>query len=459
MNESSTPTLSADAGTGTASPQPAEVSSRGERVGMSASRLLTWGTKGGLAVVDQALFAGAQFLLSILLARWLAPAEYGAFAVAYSVFSLAAAFYVAVLLEPMVIFGSGRYLKNRKSYLGILLRGHWVLTVPAGLLVLACAFVLGRLYSTSVEHALFALGIALPLMLLMWLTRRSFYIELQPGWAAATGVVYFGGLLLLVIWLRSAGLLTPAMAIFAMGIAAVATSALQLARLRPHWSLARQQISVVAVTREHWQYGRWALASAAAIWMPLNLYYFVVPIWTGLKTAGELKAIMNLANPVLNSFIAFSLLIIPLLVRHRDQGGIGRVRRTVKSITVLFLLGSSLYLAVLWLFGARVIGLLYGGRYVELVGWPILLVGLIPVMASLTISTGSALRALERPDWLFWCYIASSGMTLAVGLPLASAYGLIGALLGLLLSYVVTAAAMCFFLWSRKTESLPGKEK
>jgi len=49
-------------------------------------KVLHWTGKGGLAVVDQALFAGSNFLLSILLARWLTPAEYGAFAVADAVF-------------------------------------------------------------------------------------------------------------------------------------------------------------------------------------------------------------------------------------------------------------------------------------------------------------------------------------------------------------------------------------
>ena len=49
-------------------------------------RWLPWLTKGCLAVADQGVFAVSNFLLNILLARWLAPADYGAFALAYSVF-------------------------------------------------------------------------------------------------------------------------------------------------------------------------------------------------------------------------------------------------------------------------------------------------------------------------------------------------------------------------------------
>ena len=43
---------------------------------------LSWLKKGSLAVLDQGLFSGANFVVNILLARWLTPEEYGAFAVA-----------------------------------------------------------------------------------------------------------------------------------------------------------------------------------------------------------------------------------------------------------------------------------------------------------------------------------------------------------------------------------------
>lgn len=419
--------------------------------------MFSWATKGGLAVLDQALFAGAHFVINILLARWLPPAEYGAFAVAYSVFLLIAAFYGALLLEPMMIFGSGRYSKNRGSYLGILLRGHLALTLPATLLLFGIAVAAGRWYSPSVGRAMTALAVALPLMLLMWVTRRAFYIELRPGWAVAGGAVYFVVLVTVAWWAQRAGVLTPVTAIVLMGIAGLLTGALQLVRLRPRWnsnSSSSDELHPRQVALDHWQYGRWALASVVAGWLPLNIYYFALPAWSGLGDAGALKALMNLANPVLHSLAAFGMLLIPLLVRHRDQGGIRRVRRAVGRVVALSLLGSLAYLALLWSFGAEILRLLYGGKYVEYSSAPILLVGLLPVLASLTMALGVALRALERPDRLFWCYLASGGMALVAGVPLAAVYGLIGALLGVLLSYGAGAVTMFVFLRRCSAEEL-----
>lgn len=421
-----------------------EVSSTG-RLAPRLTWLLAWGTRGSLALTDQALFAGAQFALNIVLARWLVPAGYGAFAVAYSVYLLTSAVHSALLVEPMIVFGSGRYLEKRRSYLGIVLRGHWLLTAPAGLILFGVGLLVGRLYSQSVGHALCALGLALPLTLLADLTRRAFYIQMRPGRAAAGGAVYFCTLVALVWWLRAESVLTPAAAILAMGVAALLTAGLQLVWLHSQWSRKSGKMSAIGVASEHWGYGRWVLAAAVPSWTLLNLYYLVLPVWFGLKAAGALKAIMNLTMPATQSLIAFSVLMIPLFVRHLDGGGTRLVRQTVRRVTGICVAGAAVYLVVLWLFRVRIINLLYGGKYLEYAGLPVLLVGLVPLVIACTVTFGVALRAFERPDRLFWANVAASVLAVSFGLWLVATWGVLGAAAGYLASYGVFAGALWFF--------------
>lgn len=418
---------------------------RGGRLGRRMAWLVGWGAKGGLAVTDQALFAGAQFVLNILLARWLAPAEYGAFAVAYSVFLLASGVHNAFVLEPMIVFGSGKHFGNRRSYLGIVLRGHWLLTVPIGLVLFGAAFLLRGLYSQPVEHALYALSLVLPLLLLAWLTRRAFYIELRPGRAAAGSAVYFCSLLALVLALHATGKLTPAGAVVAMGLAALLTAGLQLAWLHPQWKHAAQESSPRSIAREHWTYGRWVLATVLPSWTLLNLYYLVLPAWFGLGAAGALKALMNLAMPARHSLIAVGALVTPLLIQHRGRGGVSVMRRTVRRVAVLFLGGAAVYFVVLWLFRVQLIRLLYGGKYLEYSGLPVLLVGLVPLATACVVIFGSALRAYVRPDRIFWGNLAGSFLTVSVGLWLVASWGLAGAISGYLISLAAQVAMLWFF--------------
>jgi O-antigen/teichoic acid export membrane protein len=406
---------------------------------------LAWGAKGTLAILDQALFAGAQFVLNILLARWLAPAEYGAFAVAYSIFLLVSAVHSALLIEPMLIFGSGRYVEMRRSYLAIVLRGHWLLTIFASVVLLGAGLLVGRLSSQPVGHALCALSVALPFVLLAWLTRRAFYVELQPGRAAAGGALFFCSLVAFACGLRAVNLLTPATAILAMGVAASLAASLHLVWLRSQWFGDREKLAPRDVGLEHWNYGRWVLAAVFPSWTLLNLYYLVLPIWFGLKEAGALKAIMNLVLPPIHALIAFSVLTIPLLVRHRDQGRSRLVRQTVRRLTGIFTVGAVLYFALMVFFRIPIIRILYGGEYSDYSGLPVLLVGLVPVLMAFSVAAGGALRSFERPDLMFWANVAASLVALTFGLWLAADLGIVGAAGGYLAAYAAYAGALWFF--------------
>ena len=83
----------------------------------SRQRLLRWSSRGFWAILDQALFALSNLLVNVLLARWLPPAEYGAFVTAYTVLLLVSVAHSAFLAEPMLVFGSDKYAASFSHYL------------------------------------------------------------------------------------------------------------------------------------------------------------------------------------------------------------------------------------------------------------------------------------------------------------------------------------------------------
>ena len=56
-------------------------------------------------MLDQGLISGSNFVIGVLLARWLLPAQYGAYALAFSVFLLVSFLHQALLTEPQRVFG------------------------------------------------------------------------------------------------------------------------------------------------------------------------------------------------------------------------------------------------------------------------------------------------------------------------------------------------------------------
>jgi O-antigen/teichoic acid export membrane protein len=418
--------------------------SRRERFRVSLKGWMPWVGKGSLAVLDQGLFAGSNFLLNVLLARWLTPSEYGAFAVAFSVFLLLGVFHTAILTEPMLVFGPGKHRERFPEYLGTLLRGHFAMMLPGAALLAATAFLLGWLYSPAVERTFLALAIAGPFILLLWLLRRAFYVRLNPSWAAVGGGVYFLLLLASTLTLHTAGRLTPATGFLAMAAASLSTCMLLLVPLRP--SLAMESSAIRNVAADHWRYGKWVAAAAGPAWISDNIYFLVLPAWVGLAETGALKALMNLAMPALQTIAALGTLLLPILVRDCDRGDPRAMNRNIKVSLAVFLLGSACYLAVLWGFRLQIFHFLYGGKYAGYASWPLLWVGLLPIAYSLPVVMGGALRALEQPNLVFWSYIGSVVVALALGVPLAFSLGVRGAVLGLVASYLLMGELMLFFL-------------
>ena len=160
---------------------------------------------GGLAVLGQGLFAGSNFLVNVLLARWLTPEQYGGFALAYAGFLLFLMLYAACVYEPLIVFGSGRYAGRFREYFGLLARGNVIVLAAFTFLMVASSFLFSRFFPSGVERDFAALSLAAPFVLVSWLGRGGFYARMKPGAAAWGGSIYFFTVLLAVVALRMDG--------------------------------------------------------------------------------------------------------------------------------------------------------------------------------------------------------------------------------------------------------------
>jgi O-antigen/teichoic acid export membrane protein len=404
--------------------------------------------KAGSAVGGQGLFSGAHFLVNVLLARWLPGEEYGVFALAYACFLLFSMMYSACIYEPVIVFGSGKYAAKFHGYLQRVMKGNLVISVLLSVTMLAAAVVLGRLYSPAVEHAFAALALAGPIVLTTWLGRGGFYARLRLGTVAVAGALYFSTMMAGLAVLRNFDRLSPVTAFLAMGAAAVVANVFLFLRHGLSSSELHGGPTMSSVVNDHWRYGRWAMASAAVAWLPENIYYLVLPVRSGLEAAAGLRALINLINPVTHTLTALAAVLIPTLVRRLNAGGISRLRRTVKRLSLIVIPAPFVYCALLWLCRTTLFRFLYKGNYYGYSSWPLILAGLVPVTATIAMILGAGLRAIERPDLIFWSFVASGLVAILVGVPLATKWGVLGATGGMVASGWVLVAAMAWWTHS-----------
>jgi O-antigen/teichoic acid export membrane protein len=392
--------------------------------------LTLWLKRGFWAILDQGLYSVSNFIPALLLARWLTPEDYGAFSVAFSVYALFMATHNAVITEPMLVFGSGKYRDNFSQYVGVLLYAHAGLTLLASFLLLLAALFFS-IFSDALYPALLGLAIAIPFILLSWLMRRACYVRSEPQISASGGAIYMILMLTGIYALYQMERLSAASAFEVMGLSSVAVSFWLAVRLRLDPRAIKSSKLVREMFIDHRNFGGWGLGIKAFTWMPGNIFYLLLPLWGGLAAGASLRALMNLIMPMLQTITALSVLLLPTLVRVREQAKFSSATNMALS---LFICGSAVYWVLLGVFHYPLVSWLYGGRYVEHADllW---LLGLVPLLVAIGSILGAALRALERPDQVFWVQVSSTVVMLTVVLGLMFSWGVPGAVIGLLASY------------------------
>jgi O-antigen/teichoic acid export membrane protein len=422
--------------------------------GSGSRKLGRWVTKGGFAIVDQGLISGSNFLIGILLARWLIPAEYGAFSFAFSVFLLLSYVYQSLLSEPQAVFSGSAYRQCLRGYLKALLSIQLVVTVFGVVLLggsAAVVYAMGK--ADGLPGALAGVALASPCILFFWLLRRSFYMNLAPARAAVGALIYFvlvtGGLF--VVYKKA--LISPFSAYLLMAIGALGTGLFLLSQVKKALPPDTCEPPTAAQAwHKHWEYGRWALAVSVVTWIPYYMYYPLVTAFSGLARAGQLRALMNLSLPMEQSYTALSILFLPYAARVCREKGVSSSGPLVRRITLLFVAGAVAYWAVLIPFKGLAFHILYGGKYMEVV--PLLpYVALGSTLWSAAFGPAILLRAIESPDSIFYARIVASVLSLVIGVPATWAFGLWGVVWSVIVANIA-AFVISMYILQRKSNAV-----
>lgn len=413
----------------------------------SASR---WLGKGVWALTDQTLFAVSNFGLNILLARWLSSVEYAAWSLAFSAFLLVGALHTALFVEPMLVFAPSRYKDRLITYVGVLIQGHWSVMVPVSGIFLTLGIGTAYAGQAVVGRTILAFALAGPCILFQWLMRRACYTQLRPDLAASAGIIYMSIICAGAYTLFRTNTLSILPATGLLGLASLISGTWLVWRLGVIGSaLTKSELSRAALAN-HWTYGRWAVATNAMSWVPGNVAYLVLPFSGGLESVAALRAVMNVLLPVQHIIGAVSGLLIPLFAGSRTSI---HFRWLVVSVLVCFGTATVTAWIGMGLFGEWLIAALYHGRYVEHAHllWYL---GFIPVATGLQAVLGAALRALERPDKVFWAYLLSAVGAMTFGVAMVLGWGITGAVCSFIFSAALSIGAMTWQLSSARTNGI-----
>jgi len=170
----------------------------------------------------------------------------------------------------------------------------------------------------------------------------------------------------------------------------------------------------------------------------------------GLSAAGVLRAMQLPSLAMTQIVIATTLVLLPSISAELGRGNLDRLRQKAV-LASLALAGLGIVFAVgLFLLAGPLEHLLFGGRYAS-TAWLIPVLGLAPVFTGFSSGLSLALRTLRKSEFELLAYAVSSIAAIGLAVVLMPRLGLLGAVVSIVGSTAVLAAAVfgCFLKWGR----------
>jgi O-antigen/teichoic acid export membrane protein len=268
---------------------------------ISIVRRLGWG------LMDQAVSSLTNVAVSLLLVRELAPAQFGAYGLAYITYGFALSASRGISTEPLMVRFSGTKLAVWRRAVAGCTATALITGLIAGVLALAAAAVLHG----TISAAFTALGLTFPGLMLQDSWRYSFFALGRGSQALLNDLIWGATMVPGLIFLREIRHTTVFWVVFVWGATAgIAALAGPLqAKVIPN---LMEGLSWIA---RHRDIGFRFLAEGTVSNAGGQLRGYGVGLFLGLAAVGYIQAVGTLIGPMTIMFQAMSLVLIPEAAR------------------------------------------------------------------------------------------------------------------------------------------------
>lgn len=392
----------------------------------------------GWVLADQAVFSGSSFVTTLLLARLLTPAFFGAFAAVVLFVYLAISLLNALVIQPLQV--NLARIKDPSSYLAF---SFWLQ------LVLSLLLAAGLWVFTQVFPAVAAEYLQLLPEIMVFGTGFIFQDYFRKLWLAQARVRQTLAIDVLTAFLQLGclsyllfkGATSLAAALACLGWAYLPSVAYGLWLIRPKI----QKISGSRVyLLTHYQQGKWLLLTALVQWWSGNLFVVASGLFLGMQALGAFRLVQSLfgvLNVLLQTFENYALPQTARLLNHSSLLARNYLRHI--SIRSALLFGS--LLLFIFLLADHII-VLAGGAVYAPYAYVVQGMAILYLFIFFGYPIRLAIRALVLNHYFFLGYLLSLLFSLLSYQYLLEQFQLLGAIGGLLGSQLILLAFWQFVL-------------
>jgi O-antigen/teichoic acid export membrane protein len=396
--------------------------------------------KGYVTLLDQSVVSFVNFLTSLLLARFLAPAEYGIWVLAYSVLIFAYGLQYALIISPMMVLGAtvkGNKAKNYFTATGVM---QAIFGIAVIIILLITSGILHMLHKKPETTYIFlAMSITSFSFLGQEFFRRALFTQLRAKDALKNDILCNGLQITGIIALFYLGILNAVNTFWI--IALTASLAIIYGYYQCHNLLKLHLVSWSKTIKENWDFGKWLLGSTLTTWTSGQAYIFIAAFMLGPVAPAVLKACQNIYGPTHVLLRGLDNILPSMASKKYGELGVKPLNSFLKKVLVILAIIMGIY-GLLASFAANfLLKLLYKDQYSGY-GHIVILFALMYLFSALMRIPGVGVQAIKKPKVIFYAYLTSTAITITISIPLIKYFNIIGAAIGILISSIIVNVIM-----------------
>jgi O-antigen/teichoic acid export membrane protein len=182
---------------------------------------------------------------------------------------------------------------------------------------------------------------------------------------------------------------------------------------------------------ENWKLGKWIVGSNFAFMFSSQIFPWLLLYFWGKISVAELGVVLSISRILAPAVQGFWSFLLPKMTTYINE--IEKFKVVLKQLIIIMSFISLILILLGYFLGDWFIQLLYSSKYSGL-GLLITLAFVLQAINLINMPIDAGLNALKRTDLGFKSLLIAVVLSLVIGFPLTAIYGVIGALLGMIIA-------------------------
>jgi len=406
-----------------------------------------------VCLFDQGIVSVAGFATSVLIGRWVDPAELGVYYIGLAMVLFARGFQQQLVSTPYTIYHHRQSDDGMPAYRGsCLVQQGGFLVITLGYLLIQILAAWAGWISSEVVPSLAVLLIFMPAILMREIVRHYCFTHSKNESVLSIDVAVSVLQVIALLVVGYLGLLSGATAWIAVGVSCVLTIGYWYVRSGPAIEFRKDRL--VDDLKLNWKFGKWAVSGQFVGSLPSYLLPWLLLLVTGAEGTGFYGACMTLVG-VANIFnMGMANYLTPKAAKvYVEEGNVG-LQRVLVRMYLLFFVAVGAFGILLAIFGDRIAVSLFGSDFAGL-QLVLTLLAIAKLFEGFSHTASGGLFAMEKIKANFGVDIILMLITITAAFLLIFPYGVVGAawttLIGSAVSAILRSVLVLKFLSVKPT--------